>query len=102
MKCRYILENGQEVIYATSYSFSPERIEFSESNEEKKNATYYLLEKINDNSTRLTLDYYLKNNITAQTIFKLSQKKKMEVRFNKSLDNLEKVVKEIKVPQKAS
>jgi hypothetical protein len=49
-----------------------------------------------NNKTRLTLDYYIKKNIATQTIFKLVKKKKMEAMFQKSLQNLEGLVKEIK------
>ena len=45
MRCRCVMENGQVIIYASSYSYNPERIEFSETDEQKKSSTYYLLEK---------------------------------------------------------
>ena len=83
------MENGQVIIYASSYSYHPERIEFSETDEKKKSSTYYLLEKTGENKTRLTLDFYLEKNIANQTIFKLVKKKKMENSFQKSLLNLE-------------
>jgi hypothetical protein len=98
MRCRCVMENGQVIIYASSYSFSPERIEFSETDEQKKSSTYYLLEKTHEKKTRLTLDFYLEKNIANETIFKLMRKKKMENSLQKSLLNLDKVVKEIKLP----
>ncbi|HXL55830.1 MAG TPA: DUF2652 domain-containing protein, partial [Chitinophagaceae bacterium] len=98
MRCRCVLENGQVVIYASSYSFHPERIEFSETDEKKKSSAYYLLEKTGRKKTRLTLDFYLKKNIAMQIIFKLVRKKKMEETFHKSLQNLVELVKEIKLP----
>lgn len=39
MRCRCIMENGQVVIYTTNYSYHPERIEFSETDEMKKTST---------------------------------------------------------------
>src|SRR6266487_5860589 len=77
MRCRCVLENGQVVIYASSYSFHPERIEFSETDEKKKSSTYYILEKTGDNKTRLTLNFYLRKNIATQIVFWLMKKKKM-------------------------
>ncbi len=56
------------------------------------------MEKITDNKTRLTIDFYLQKNIAKQILFSLSQKKKMEAMFEKSLQNLEGLVKEIELP----
>jgi hypothetical protein len=97
-RCRCVMESGQVIIYASSYSFNPERIEFSETDEQKKSSTYYLLEKAGENKTRLTLDFYLEKNIANESIFKLVRKKKMENSLQKSLLNLDKLVREIKLP----
>ena len=76
MRHKCILENGQFVIFTSSYSFNPERIEFSETDEDKKNSTYYLLETTgNNNKTKLTLDFYIRKNIANQILFKLIKKK---------------------------
>jgi hypothetical protein len=97
-RCRCVMESGQVIIYASSYSFNPERIEFSETDEQKKSSTYYLLEKAGENKTRLTLDFYLEKNIANESIFKLVRKKKMENSLQKSLLNIDKLVREIKLP----
>jgi hypothetical protein len=98
MRCRCIFENGEEVIYASSYIYKPDRIEFSETDEKKHNSSYYTLEKTGDNKTRLTLDYYINKNLPAEIFFKLTQKKKMEANIHKSFQNLDELVKEIKLP----
>jgi hypothetical protein len=97
MKCRNIMENGEVITYASSYFYQEDRIEFSETDDKKKNSTYYTLEKTGHNKIKLTIDYYLKKNIAAQIIFKLGKGKKMEERFQKSLFNLGELVKEIKI-----
>jgi hypothetical protein len=97
-RCRCILENGQDIIYASSYLYEPERIEFSETDEKEKSTTYYILEKTNNNKSRLTLDYYLQKNIAQQILFKLMRKKKMRASLHQSLLNLEAAVKEIILP----
>ncbi len=96
MRCRCVMENGQAIIYASSYSYSEERIEFSETDEKTKSSAYYTLEKNGAHKTRLTIDFYITKSIAAQFIFKLMHKKKMEENFHKSLLNLEQLVKEIK------
>ena len=95
MRCRCVMDNEQDVIYSSSYSNSGDRIEFSETDEKKVYSTYFILEKIADNKTKLTIDFYLKKSIILQIFFKLTRKKKMEETFRKSLLNLETLVKEI-------
>src|SRR3990170_1752575 len=94
-KCRYLLDNGQSVIYASSYSYHPDRIEFSETNENEKNTVYYTLEKISADKTRLSIDFYIKKSFVSEFLFKLIKKKKTEECFNKSLHNLEALLTEI-------
>jgi hypothetical protein len=98
MRCRCVMENGEVIIYASSYSYSADRIEFSETDEQKKSASYYLLERTGDHNTKLTIDFYLEKNITSQILFKLVKKKEMESSLQRSLDNLVGLVKEIKLP----
>ncbi|HLG40106.1 MAG TPA: hypothetical protein VI461_10570, partial [Chitinophagaceae bacterium] len=98
MRSRRILDNGEVVVYASSYSFTGERIEFSETDENKKSSIYFILEKISDTKTKLTLDFYIRKNSINEIIFKLMRKKKMEEKWKRSLENLERVVKEIKLP----
>jgi len=92
MRCRRIMENGQANIYASSYRFSPEKIEFSETDERKENALYFTLEKKEENRTKLTLDFYIKKSLASQIAFKLSRQKAMKSSFEKSLLNLEKFI----------
>lgn len=99
MRCRCLLENGESFIFASSYSFSPERIEFSETDEGDNSTTYYILEKINEQITRLTVDYYLPKNVFTKFFFNLNRKKQLENKLKQSLVNLHAVVKEIKLPE---
>jgi len=98
MKCRCVLDSGEAIVYSSGYFYEPDRIRFSETDEMKRNATYYTLEKVNDSKTRLTLDVYLKKNTLSQILFNLTQKRKMENSFRKSMENLVGLVKEIKLP----
>jgi len=98
MQCRCIMENGQVNIYSSSYSFHPERIEFSETDVKDNSTVYYTLEKIAENKTKLTLDFYLEKNAIRQALFNLFKKKKTEENFRQSLENLTSLAKEIKLP----
>jgi len=69
-----------------------------ETDEKKRVSTYFIFEKINKNRTRLTFDFYMKNNPVLQLIFNLFMKKKLESGFMKSLGNLEKLEREVEMP----
>jgi hypothetical protein len=98
MRSKRILDNGEVIVYASSYSFHSDKIEFAETDEQKKNSTFFTLEKIDENRTKLTVDYYIKKNGLEQLLFDLIKKRKLENNFKKSLENLDKVVEEIKLP----
>jgi hypothetical protein len=97
MKCLCVLDNEEDVFCSSSYSYTEERIEFSETDEKKRSATYFLLEKISDSKTKLTMDFYLKKSIILQLLFNLLKRKRMEQIFSKSMQNLVDVVKEVKL-----
>jgi len=95
MRCRHILDTGEVVMYASSYNFNPDRIEFSQTDENKKTSSYFILEKITDDKSKLTIDYYLKKNAVNKLFFNLVKKKKKEMQLEQSLINLAEVIKEI-------
>ena len=98
MRRRNVMENGEAVYYASSYTFHPDRIRFSETDEKKKNSVNFILERSGDNKVKLTVEYYLRKNFIAVAVFNLLRKKKMKRTFQRSLQNLDRVVKEIKLP----
>ncbi|HEX5170985.1 MAG TPA: DUF2652 domain-containing protein [Cyclobacteriaceae bacterium] len=97
MRSRFVMKDGAEVIYSSSYFYQPDRIEFSETDEQKRNSTYYTLEKVGG-KTRLTLDYYIRKSMGYRILFSLTKRRKMEVSFKKSLDNLVGLVRELRIP----
>jgi hypothetical protein len=97
MKCRCIMEDGETTLLMNSYSFRPDRIEFSETDEKKGSMYYYTLEKKDVNTTQLTIDFYLQKNIIGQWLFAAGRKKKMEARLQQSMHNLESLVTQMRV-----
>lgn len=98
MKCKSYMDNGEAIIYSSSYYYSSEKIEFTETNETKKILTYYTLDKITDSRTRLTIDYYLDKKFPSTLLFNLFGKSGEEARLKKSLLNLDKLVNTIHLP----
>jgi hypothetical protein len=98
MKCRITTDEGDSIIYASSNSFTPGKIEFSETDEHKKQSVYYTLERIAEYRTRLTIDYYVKKNFIGDTLFRLFKQGSIRNKMERSLVKLDEVVKEVNVP----
>jgi hypothetical protein len=98
MRSRRLFANGQAIVYASSFSYTPDIIEFSETDEHKKSALYFILEKINQNKTRLRLDYYIQKNSVKEILFKLFKRKTIQADWKSSLEKLDRVAREIKLP----
>lgn len=97
---RHLLTNGQVIMYVSSFYYDPEnKIVFSETDENKKRSTYYIMEKTGRNSSRFTIEYYLQKNLVKQTLFNIARKKEMEKIYRRSLSNLEKLLEETIVPE---
>lgn len=102
MKCRCIHDHGETIIYSSSYVFRPDKIEFSETDEGKNNATYYTLQRLAPKKTKLTLDFYLRKNFGDELLFNLLKKKKLKSSFHRSLENLAGMAKELKIASAVS
>jgi hypothetical protein len=98
MKCRCVMGDGQVCIYSSSYAFSGERIEFSETDERQMTATYFTLKQTGHKKTQLTIDVYLRKSRARLAWFMLTSRKKMIERYTKSLRNLDRLVQDIKLP----
>lgn len=95
---RCILEKGNHIVYTSSYTYTPEKIEYGETDDKKTNTIYFTFTKITETRTGLNVDLYLKSNPFLLTAFRLFMKKKMEKMFNQSLSNLTEFMKEVKIP----
>lgn len=97
---RHVLENGQQVMmFTSSFSYNPEeKVLFSETDEKRKSSTYYIIEKIDAHTSRLTMEFYMQKNPVRQLLFKLTEKSAFEARLYQSLENLEPIVKEMVLP----
>lgn len=97
---RHVLDNGQIVMmYTSSFVYDPEsKIMFSETDEKKKSSLYYTIEKSGEHTSRLTLEYCIEKNAVKQLLFNLTEKKKMESMLQQSLQNLDKIAREMVLP----
>lgn len=95
MRCRCIYQDHEVMVRASSYHYQENRIEFSEEEEQTQNVTYYILEKTGPQSSRLTLEYYLPRKPFQQIRFNLLKKSHLKEKLNRSMINLDALVKEI-------
>lgn len=96
---RCVLEKEEVFMISSSFLYDPDsKIVFSETEENKRSSLYFILEKLGERKSKLTLEFYLKRSLPLQLTFNLLMKKKMEDRFKKSLENLDRLVREVKLP----
>jgi hypothetical protein len=97
---RHVLENGKtEMMYISSFLYDPDgKTIFSETNQRNKNTICFIAEKTGKRSSRLTLEIYFQPNILKQALFNQFEKKKKEQELRRSLERLDKVLKEMVVP----
>lgn len=98
MRCRCVMENGEAYFFSNSYRHGPGWLEFSEVEEGRQHVLRYLLEAVAPNTTRLTLEYYVPNNLPGEHLFRLIQKEKLERNLEHSMANLVGLVKELRIP----
>jgi len=94
-RSRVVLEDGQEGVYASSYSYGDDWLEFSETDENKQNATYFTLVKQGPQRTKLTIDIYIKKTIFGPMLFGLTKKSKIKASYERSLQRLDQLIREI-------
>ena len=99
MRCRRVMDSGEDVIYASSYTYSPEHIEFSETEDVSRTTTYYTMDSLAPRRTRLSIDYYIPKNPIGEIFFRWTKKEKAEAAFLNSLNNLDAVTKGIRIPE---
>ncbi|HEX2628067.1 MAG TPA: hypothetical protein VHM26_03625, partial [Chitinophagaceae bacterium] len=91
-------DEGETTVYASSYSFNPARIEFSETDEAKDHSMYYVLEAISDNLTRVTIEYYINKGILNEIAFNLRKKATIRAKLERSMERLTPLAKQLNIP----
>jgi hypothetical protein len=97
MRCRHVMEGGSISVCASSYSFDPDRIVVSETDERRVTTTTYTLERLEADRTRLTVDVYVKSGMVRELAYRWLRQRKLEASLQRSLVNLEEFVKELRV-----
>lgn len=97
---RHVMDNGTvEMMYISSFTYNPEgKTIFSETDEKKNRSIYFIAEKINASSSKLTIEIYFRPNIIKQLLFNSMEKKKKEEDMRQSLERLDKLLPGIVVP----
>ena len=96
MRSRWILDTGEVVNYSSSYTYTDEKIEFSESNEKDNQVTYFTLTKVEENKIVLTIDIYKSESWFEKLLAGSSSRRKLQQTLQKSMQNLVTLVKELR------
>jgi hypothetical protein len=99
MKCLCVFADGKTEIYSGSYYYQDEKIEFSESSESRKDLTCFILDKLDADKTRLTINYYIPANPLSRMRYSFFEKRKTELSWQRSMEQLSALVKELTVPE---
>lgn len=102
LRCKVISDMGESYTYSSYFSFKNDRIEFSETDEGMETLFHYTLEKLSNQKTKLTFDYYIRKNLVSKLIFNLKNKSTVKASITKSLQNLDRLVSQIRMPQSSA
>jgi hypothetical protein len=92
---RCLLEKGSSILYSSSYSFTPDKIEYGETDDKKRSSTHFVFEKITEHRTKLSFDLFIENNPLKLAFYRLGRRKKTERTFRQSFENLEEFANEV-------
>ena len=97
MRCRCVLDNGEQYIFSSSYHYQGDRIEFSESDEAGNQITYFTLLKTGKRKTKLTIDIYTPSTLS-HFIQSFVRRNQLKARYDHSLSRLKTFVQTLNVP----
>ena len=95
MKCRKVTDAGSRLVTATGCTFTEERVEFVEREENGTESMHYLLEQTGQFTSRFTWTCYTKAGTIARIQFNLFRKNQVLRFMQKSMDNLEKLAESL-------
>jgi len=97
MRGRCLMRNGEARTYTSSYyEWNPARIEFRETEDGRSDVTRYLLESLDAGRSRLTVERYVTGGPGAEISFRLLRRREAVRSLERSLDNLEPFVGELR------
>jgi hypothetical protein len=91
------MKDGSSRSYtSTYYDWDPSRIEFRETEEGSGEITRYLLESLEPERSRLTVEHYVTGGPASALLFRLLRKGEVGRSLERSLANLDSVVAEVR------
>jgi hypothetical protein len=98
MKCRCFTDDGEIIIRSNGYQYNEHKIQFNETDESSTQGTLYLLERVGPGKIKLKLEFYRKGNLFSTALFNFTKRSALENKFKKSMNHLEGLIKELKIP----
>jgi len=88
-----ILKKGVNAVTTSYFARGENSITLEETDKKRMGTCQMFLEKLGESKTRLTINLFFKKNPLMETIFKIFMKKKYTKLFERSAENLERLVK---------
>jgi len=98
MTCRIVTDSGSVVIRSLDYHYTPQRIQFTECDQNQPQCTRYVLEFVEKKKTRLTIEHYIPDKVSSRFLFALGRRSTIERSIKKSMQNLTVLVNELRIP----
>ena len=98
MRCHYVSTEREYNVISSSYKYSDDRVEFTETEEGSDRTMYFVLEKLNHQHTRCTIKFFTERNFITNALFSLTRKSSLEITLSESLQKIDGVLSEIKLP----
>lgn len=102
MTCRVVTNSGPVVIRSLDYHYTPERIQFTECNQDQPRCTRYVLKFVEKKKTQLTLEHYIPKKITSRLLFEFIHRQSIQAAMKKSMHNLTGLLNELSIPSAVS
>ncbi|HEY9487857.1 MAG TPA: DUF2652 domain-containing protein [Chryseosolibacter sp.] len=98
MRCRGVRDGKEYFIFSSSVLCREHHVEFSETEEKTRSVTWFTIDRLSPQRSKLTLDLYVDRNIASQIPVRWFRKARLRNEYVKSLDNLAALVRELHFP----
>jgi hypothetical protein len=92
MRNRFIRDEGESMVRASSFQFGPEHIEFSEIDESSQDLDYFTISLVAPGRWRLTIDHYRVQGLLGGLIFDWTKKRGLEEEYQRGLQRIDEVL----------
>lgn len=99
MRWKVITDDGEHLSHASGYQYLEEKIDFTETEEASGNIFYYIIQKINDSTVRVTIELFIPN-FVKRLKFQVFQKSANKKKWDDALESLSAFAKMLEIEER--